>query len=201
MRLFVAIPLPDALLAPLTTDQPPLARIRWVPRDRVHLTLKFAGEVGNDRIDALVDALRDACRDAESPSIGCAGAGFFGQRGRPRVVWAGVQPHPALLAVEQAVDIACAQIGIRRDGADYHPHITVARLAAGPAGAHRQKSASNRAVRAGDAELIETVRRAVEWVASRDLPPAFIADRCVLYRSDLRPAGPVYTELASFGFG
>ncbi|HJR19354.1 MAG TPA: RNA 2',3'-cyclic phosphodiesterase, partial [Actinomycetota bacterium] len=62
MRLFVAVDLPatvkdelDRLIAAL---RPSIPDAKWVPRDNIHLTLSFLGEVGDERVEPIVEALR-----------------------------------------------------------------------------------------------------------------------------------------------
>jgi RNA 2',3'-cyclic 3'-phosphodiesterase len=60
LRLFVALPLPDKTRAALASwmercgAQPGL---RWTPRDQLHITLHFLGEVLEERASAVADAL------------------------------------------------------------------------------------------------------------------------------------------------
>jgi len=84
VRLFVAINLPEAVRRTIhertaglrETDMP----ARWVDPDRIHLTLKFLGEVLDERRDAAVEALREAGAD-HVVGYPARGLGAFGVRG------------------------------------------------------------------------------------------------------------------------
>ncbi len=185
MRLFVAIPLPGDLTRVLTEGQPAIEQVRWVAPDNLHLTLKFIGDAAGDCATALRDEIQARIRGVDTPWIECTGAGVFPPKGAPTVVWAGVRPQQSLIALHRSIDDACARYGIARDRTAYRPHITVARI---------RSERGRRRPQAGRAAA------AVAWVMERRYPPGFATDRCVLFRSDLGPAGPVYTEVASFGF-
>ncbi len=45
IRLFVGLALPDALCETLAALHAPIPGARWVPRENLHLTLHFIGEV------------------------------------------------------------------------------------------------------------------------------------------------------------
>ncbi|MFC7608726.1 2'-5' RNA ligase family protein [Teichococcus aestuarii] len=56
-RLFVALPLPEALREQLSDLAGGLPGARWVPPENYHLTLRFIGEVEGWRADELDEAL------------------------------------------------------------------------------------------------------------------------------------------------
>ena len=64
MRLFIAVNLSpqqqkevDLLQQRLKKD---LQGIKWVPRENLHLTLKFIGEVPEEKLDAIVQGMQES---------------------------------------------------------------------------------------------------------------------------------------------
>ena len=61
MRLFVAVGLPAVVVDVLATmERPGVAGVRWTPPAQWHVTLRFIGDVADDRVDGLVRSLGDA---------------------------------------------------------------------------------------------------------------------------------------------
>ena len=121
MRLFTAIDIPPdirAALATLVHRLRPLAKLNWVPVEKLHITTKFIGEWPEERLDELKRALAPV--KAPAPvDIVIRGLGRL-----PRVLYAGVEPNPALTALAAATDQA---VGIPAEARAYSPHVTLAR--------------------------------------------------------------------------
>src|SRR5207244_11943742 len=100
VRLFVALNLPETVRNSLCSCVRPLQSmgfaLRWMTPEQVHLTLKFLGDVEPEREGELVAALGRACTGARPVTLSLGGFGVFPRYERPRVVWGGVAPEPAL---------------------------------------------------------------------------------------------------------
>lgn len=125
MRLFTAIDIPPDVKAALSTVLDrlrSLAKLSWIPPEKLHITTKFIGEWPEERLDDLKRAL--ASIKAPAPvDIVIRGLGRL-----PRVLYAAVEPNEALTALAAATERA---VGVpAEDQADnrvYRPHITLAR--------------------------------------------------------------------------
>jgi 2'-5' RNA ligase len=132
VRLFYALELDGALrtaldhaLAPLRVVEPDLA---WVHADKLHLTMKFLGDVDErdvERLTAAADGVANGHRPFEM-TIG--GVGAFPNFRRGRVVWVGVESDPRLELFHHDLEVACAEAGFEVEGRPFRPHITVARM-------------------------------------------------------------------------
>ena len=127
MRMFVAIPVPDALSASFESIRPDLSGLRWGGPGSQHLTLAFLGEVEEPQRTALVGELELVEHPAFELRV--SGVGCFGGRsGRPRVLWAGVEDRDgSLAALRGKVVEALRRAGIERDFGRFLPHVTLAR--------------------------------------------------------------------------
>ena len=100
-------------------DAAPSAKVTWIPADRLHLTVRFIGEVDDVRAAAIREALEATL----------AGAGAFPTGGAPRVLWAGVATgRDELLLAEREITLRLASIGVPADQRAYSPHLTLARV-------------------------------------------------------------------------
>jgi 2'-5' RNA ligase len=104
----------------------PRASLRWVPRDNLHVTVWFLGEVREP--EALVATLR-APIGIRPFTMHVAGAGLFPPTGAPRVVWLGLPAgRDGLLATYDALRPRLARHGFEPEKRPYNPHLTVARV-------------------------------------------------------------------------
>jgi 2'-5' RNA ligase len=129
IRLFVALEIPDRVKEGLGLLGGGVPGARWMSDDRLHLTLRFIGEVGenvaNDIDDTLV-GLRAPGFDME-----LFGVGEFGGK-TPRALWAGVRPNDALLHLQKKIETALQRIGLPPEARKFSPHVTLAHLKAAP---------------------------------------------------------------------
>ncbi len=170
MRLFVALDIPPGLAGRLRTVRQTL---RGAPALRtatsVHLTLKFLGEVPEEKVHKVVAALK------EVPFAGCrlqtTTLGMFAH-----VLWLGVKLHKELAQLQQRVARAVRPF-TTHDPRPYTPHLTLARFQ----------------------RLEEKERETVDALLKERLEETWKAEAFVLYRSTLTPRGPVYEVVATFG--
>jgi 2'-5' RNA ligase len=100
-------------------------RVRLTPADRWHVTLRFLGEVADER-QADVERALDGAAARGTFALRLAGGGRFG-KGPSTALWAGVHGDLAALAdlhadVRDALDAA----GLTGDDRPLTPHLTVA---------------------------------------------------------------------------
>ena len=174
-RVFVALSLPEATRASLAAIQAQLNAGRIVDEENLHLTLLFLG----DQDDEALGDLHDALTAIASPGLvlRIPGLGSFGGA-RPRALWAGIAPDPALSALHRAMKGAARRAGLAVEARKFKPHVTIARFGHGFA-------------------EDEEFQRFVAAHAGLSLPP-FEIRQFSLFASTLRPDGPVYEELAAY---
>ena len=124
-RLFVGLELPDDIAFELELMRGGDDGARWIDRDAFHLTLRFIGDVDGDVADDIDDTLSDV--DAEAFPLRLKGVGSFGGKA-PRAIWAGVEPTPALHALQADVERRLQRIGLAPETRKFTPHVTLARM-------------------------------------------------------------------------
>lgn len=122
MRLFVAVwPQEEVLDVLDRLPRPDHPAVRWTPRDRWHVTLRFLGEVGEDDVPALSEAVA-ATAAGHSPrpvTLGPATARLS------RSVL--VIPVAGLDDLGRAVIHATRGFGVRPEQRPFSGHLTIAR--------------------------------------------------------------------------
>jgi 2'-5' RNA ligase len=188
VRTFIAIGLNESIKAALTDLQEqlkakvPRDAVRWVGPEGIHLTLKFLGNVPASRIEEIERALAQACAGFSSFPFSVGGLGCFPDLRRPRVVWVGVQEETGTLArLQGAIEDRMERLGFSPEGREFHAHLTLGRT--------QQRASSGE------------VRRLGQLVEETDIGELGQMEARVvsLMKSDLRPTGAVYTQLAAVG--
>lgn len=138
MRTFIAIDLPETIRTELGKLQAAFraassrlshqeSDTRWTRQEGIHLTLKFLGEVPNDRVHQITEALA-ALGPIEKFQLEVKGFGFFPNARRPYVLWVGVEAPPALGELAKRVEDAMEKLGFAREARPFTPHLTLARF-------------------------------------------------------------------------
>ena len=135
IRLFIAIDPPEEARQVLAETINELEKsipngVRWVQPHRIHLTVKFLGNVSNSALDDILAAIEQASNDFQNGNfnLNLFGLGLFPNRSRPRVLWAGVQGDlDSLEKLHHEVDSAVSRLGFSLDQGPYKPHLTLGR--------------------------------------------------------------------------
>ncbi|NOS81410.1 MAG: RNA 2',3'-cyclic phosphodiesterase [Nitrospira sp.] len=159
------------------------ARISWVRPDKVHLTVKFLGDMDEQMIESLRLALEQAIGRQPKVNLPLERFGGFPRPQSPRVLWIGPSENwekgaeaKRVTEIHGAIERACEGLNFLREAKPFSPHLTLARVKAG----ERQ---------VGDA-------LAKSGVLDRPLSLGSLAvESVVLMKSELRPTGSVYTKL------
>jgi 2'-5' RNA ligase len=194
IRTFLAVELGEALRKRigqvqqdlkqrLSRDMPRDVRISWVQPASIHLTIKFLGDIDEQLVEPMRKAVSDLLNAHRPIQIPIERLGVFPHPQQPRVLWAGPaepwergEDAKRLAALHQAVEACCETFDLAPDGRPLSPHLTLARIKEGERQAGQALARSgvmDRPVSLGSLE-VESV---------------------VLIKSELRPAGPVYTTL------
>lgn len=186
VRVFCAVELPEKVRAraaeriTLLREKVGDVRASWERTEKMHITLKFLGEIESGLIASLSGCAERAARGIEPFELRIEGAGAFPPRGTPRVLWLGViDAAGGLASLHQALEDECGHAGFARSEKSFHPHLTIARLRH-PTGAHR----------------LASLHQGLEFKSA----PFPVAGLIVL-RSELGPRGSSYTEISRHSLG
>lgn len=185
-RVFAAIELPDAARDIVSSYSRSLAaefsqpRVKWVPRDNLHITLHFAGSVDPSGLDALTEAVAAVVRESAPFTLSLNGTGaFVDRKHRSNTLWIaaselqavteGAAKVPLLTSISRAIRarIGCSPQKLR-------PHVTIARST-------DHKSCGPLIAR---------------HLANNFKPVRFQVDELLIYESTLLQTGPLYNVLS-----
>lgn len=103
--------------------------IRWTPKANLHLTLKFIGDIDQQRISDLGRAISAGAEGLASFHYIICGTGCFPSWHRPRVLWLGIHDSENILVeLQHGIDHHLHKIGIPKETRSYTPHLTIGRV-------------------------------------------------------------------------
>lgn len=126
VRLFVGLSLPEDLRNRLAALSGGLPGARWTPVEKLHLTLRFIGEVDEPRADAIDQALSAIRAGVLKLTVG--GLDTFDQTRGRYGLWVGVHRDERLDHLHGKIERAVVAAGMPAERRRFHPHITLARL-------------------------------------------------------------------------
>jgi 2'-5' RNA ligase len=185
IRTFIAVDLPPSVLEALgqvssqLQEKLPDTPVRWVNSQKMHLTLKFLGDISKKNIGMVEKILHSEASKRQAMEIGIGGIGAFPKMRHPRVIWIGIEAPAELFDLRRGIEDGVARMGYNYDKYDFTPHLTLGRIS---------RKASARDVR--------TVGNVLHEFQVGFIGVARIG-AVHLYRSDLHPDGAKYTCLYS----
>ena len=177
MRLFIAVEIDETLRSKIADVQKQLAEdaLKLVEPENLHVTLKFIGEVPDEKAAEIAGRLKAVTMAPFEVRIG--GIGAFPNENYVRVVWIGLEGALAELAARVEASLEGLDY-IKKDRYEFSSHLTIARVKT------RSKYLSQRLQGLKDLEI-----------------GTQLAERFFLVKSTLTPQGPIYEHIAEFRLG
>jgi 2'-5' RNA ligase len=162
--------------------------INWTRSEGFHLTLKFLGSVAEVQLSKITEAVRGVVGSFSSFTVSVAGVGVFPNIQIPRVLWIGAEGEGDVLArLQTQLEEVLDPLGFCRERRSFHPHFTLGRI----------KMERRELDFLGLSDIL------AKWLAENKQRTIgqFEAQEVLLIKSDLQPAGAVYTPLAKLKLG
>lgn len=181
-RCFLGLALPLAARKSLENFGAEWARAglggAWVPCGNFHVTLRFLGSVPEAQRARLDIPLARAFGQCPALQVRLAGTGAFPSVRRPRVLWAGLDVLAGdMEKLIRAAEAGTAALGLPEEKRAHQPHVTLVRLRRPP-----------------PEDLTSRFLAETRAFVSDAFPVLSVA----LWKSALRPDGPVYEQLREY---
>ena len=184
-RLFIALLIPKEIREKIISLRNKAIKdynaFRWEPEEKIHLTLKFIGDVKDELTEPIKDALK-FISDFNCFNCRLTRFGFFykqgnaGQSGRQaHVLWIGLSPDDSIYRMVDKINKELEPLSIPAEKRKFQPHLTIKRLK-------------------GDEG--ENFVNAFEGFEIPDIQ--FKGGEVALIKSDLLPGGSKYTEIKKY---
>jgi len=178
MRTFIAIDLPKDIKETLADLEEQLktcaADVKWVAPKNIHLTLKFLGEIEEDKLEKINQILEEVAKTNTTFSLGIFSLGAFPKINFPRIIWVGVnQGKNQVEELAKELEDKIAKIGIAKEKRPFSSHITLGRIRSG---LNREK-------------LVQSL---IQHSGLEGKNLQFLVTKICLFKSTLTSGGPVY---------
>jgi RNA 2',3'-cyclic 3'-phosphodiesterase len=189
VRAFIAIELPDEVRRGLAGLRKEMQRdehrfVKWVDPEAIHLTLKFLGDVPSGRVTEIARTIEVAAKAVTPFELEVSGLGVFPNSKQVRVLWVGIGGDvDRLKELQRGIDTELAALSFAREDRPFVPHLTLARVRQGASPSERRSLGEL----AKTAVFDDRYEAKVETVS--------------LMRSELTPAGAIYSRLAEVVLG
>ncbi|MBF0117654.1 MAG: RNA 2',3'-cyclic phosphodiesterase [Desulfobacterales bacterium] len=177
IRAFIAFELEEKVILKLSEIQNKLKSykldVKWVNPSGIHLTLKFLGNIFQSDISKIKAIMEDSIKGYLPISLKISNLGCFPSIKKTRVVWTGISGElTSLFNLQKKMEVNLESIGFPKEDRPFKGHLTLGRA----------KS---------PIDLTKIIDIAEEFFESE----SFICDKIILFKSDLKSHGAVYTKL------
>jgi 2'-5' RNA ligase len=188
MRLFVALQISEQVKENIRTVRQrftkPASQMKWVSPEKFHVTLKFIGEVAQEKVEEISRALREVRTPGRVEGV-FRGLGWYWNAKGSGLLWAMIDPSESLTLLANRIERQLEPLGITPQTHEYQAHLTLARCKPLE---HRWRSAIPQ-------DLISVANE-----YKGHLFGSVMAETFDLIASKLDPSGSKYTTLDTFRF-
>ena len=152
---------------------------KWVPKENLHLTLKFLGDTKLKFIEQIKDKIKEYSEDEHAMSYSLTHIGAFPNEKFARIIWAGIEgDNSQIINLARKLEEALFEFGFKKEKRDFKTHITFCRT--------KQILDHN-----GFRTTLEEINKSFQ-------PIEFIINKIILFESNLTPTGPIYSALFNY---
>ncbi len=179
IRAFIAIELEETIRDEISRIQGILkaseADVKWVRPENLHLTLRFLGNIRQEKIEKIKNALSEHLSSFKPCSLKLDSLGVFPNIQYPRIIWISVLSNNILEELARSAETALVSLKFAKEKRGFKSHITLARL--------RSNRNKHRLV-----EILEKTQISQEEM---------ILKKVSLFKSTLSSSGPHYEVLST----
>jgi RNA 2',3'-cyclic 3'-phosphodiesterase len=146
----------------------------WTNANKLHYTMRFLGDVEVGKIEAVAQVVDETAAKSKAFDLRISGTGVFPSLNKARVIWLGTKGDLEEVALlKSGLDNRLAGLGFERESKRFTPHLTLARVK----------------------DLIGCRPLVEKHLESVVESAPFTVGEIIIYESQLRPTGSVYTVL------
>lgn len=181
MRCFLAIEIPEEVKEKIILLQREIekcnADLKFVEKENLHLTIKFFGEINNEKVLEIEKAIENVVNGIKKFEIEVSSIGVFPNFNYLRVIWISVaEGRKDIFSLHELLEKEFEKVGIKKDR-EFETHLTIARV----------RSARNKEA------LIKKIKELSNSHFGR-----FVVKEIKLKESNLTSKGPIYHDIKIF---
>ena len=180
VRSFLAIEINNDLIPKISKVQDSFketnANIKYVSKENMHFTLKFFGDVDEDKLEEIEIAINKVLNNHSSFDITIEGCGNFPKPDIIKVIWIGIAKNETMITLQKDLDKEFKKIGFRKEK-KFISHLTIGR----PRN-QKNKNELKNIIKENKNVKIGTMK----------------VSKIYLKKSTLTPKGPIYEDIKVF---
>lgn len=177
IRLFVALKIPNSVIKQITEIRKKInseEKYNWEKEEKIHLTLKFIGNVQDDKLNPISEELK-FIENYEKLSFSLTHFGFFFKNSKPKILWAGLSENQNIIKLAEEINNKLKKFDISPDERKFKSHLTLLRI--------KNKVSKN----------------FIEQFNNYKIPEInFLSEEVSLIKSRLLSKGSVYTKIKKY---
>jgi len=131
IRLFISLKIPDEVLDRVLEEVHNAAenpfKFKWETKDKIHLTLKFIGEVEEKLVEHISNEL-EFVENYSSFECSISRFGFFFRNNEPKILWSDLQSERSFTPIVDELNQRMEKFGIESEKRKFKAHLTLLRI-------------------------------------------------------------------------
>ena len=151
------------------------ADVKWVTKDQMHLTLKFLGNIEQNKVQEISDVLKSIAGNFKPFSISLSAIAGFPNLNRPKVIWLGIEKGAEnLKKLNELIETGLEKIGFRKESREFNPHLTLGRV-----------------------RTFKNISELTQIINENNIHNEVKINELILFQSTLTPKGSIYTPVST----
>lgn len=177
MRTFIGVEIPDDQKKIVVNSIQEFKRlnlpVKWVEYENLHITLKFLGEIDENKLIQILPVLSSISNRTRSFTMQLENFGCFPAIRNPRVLWIGIsQGSDESISLASDLENSLVKYGFKKENKKFHPHLTIGRIRT-------------------FCKVDDIINRTIKT-------ESFNINELILFKSTLLSAGPIYEKIKTF---
>ncbi len=130
-RVFIAVPINNDIIETIHCSLSKIDiynKFKWEPKEKLHVTLKFIGEISESKIFTLDNILNKISENFNTFNIKVNRLGYFYKNSIPTIFWFNFFRSEHLNALKYSIENQLSEKGFEQDDKDFKAHVTLIRV-------------------------------------------------------------------------
>ncbi len=132
MRLFIGVHLSNQILNEIekihNNKHAKNLNIKWIKLENLHITLKFLGNVDENRVSEISETLKNTCKNFQKFNVTVKSIIPVKSIRHLRMIWAGIENASYITKIANELETNLEPLGFPKEEREYKAHINLSRI-------------------------------------------------------------------------